>query len=73
MDLYKDTEPASCAVTSGQGAATIKLACPLVHDQLCTAAEGVFRLQAETLRLPESTRMAQTATHELGCPAERFR
>ena len=71
--LYKEAEPDSCAVAGSAGGASINLGCPLVHDQLCTAAQGVFRLQTRTGRRQEAARTVQSTIREMGCPAEAFR
>ena len=63
VELYRQTDPLSCAVLNAGGAASLNLACPLVHDQVCTAFRNVNRLYMRIGQAP-------MAASEAGCPAE---
>jgi tetratricopeptide (TPR) repeat protein len=54
-ELYRQTDPGSCA-------ASLDPACPLVHDQVCTAVRNVKQLYK---RMGQE----QMAVSEAGCPA----
>ena len=44
VELYRQTDPGSCAVLDAGGAFSLNLACPLVHDQVCTAIRNVKQI-----------------------------
>jgi tetratricopeptide (TPR) repeat protein len=62
VTLYQQTEPRSCAVTNTGGSLSLDPACPLVHDQVCTAIRNVKQLY---LRMGQ----APMAVSEAGCTA----
>jgi tetratricopeptide (TPR) repeat protein len=62
VTLYQQTEPRSCAVTNTGGSLSLDPACPLVHDQVCTAIRNVKQLY---LRMGQ----APMAVSEAGCAA----
>jgi len=69
VELYHRGSPGSCAVVTTGGSTALDPNCPLVHEQLCTAAGKVLEnYVAGNLReLAEQTRAAMTGT--FGCPA----
>jgi protein O-mannosyl-transferase len=67
--LYRQTAPASCALT-GSG---LNLECPLVHDDLCNASRNLTRMFTEMQWREQVVNTARTAVGSLGCPAEMFR
>ena len=73
VDLYTKSDPLSCAVRRGQSGASLELACPLVREQLCSAARNVTMRNAKSGRREEALATARTAVQEMGCPAEMFR
>jgi tetratricopeptide (TPR) repeat protein len=72
-DLYRRTEPASCAVRTTGGPLSLNLECPLVHGQLCTAFRNVALLYHQKGQDPLASRTVRSAMGELGCPVELFR
>jgi tetratricopeptide (TPR) repeat protein len=69
VELYRRTEPRSCAVREAGGSHTIDMDCPLVKEHLCAALGNVSRLYAEVGRREEA-RAAGLARSGMGCPAE---
>ena len=61
-ELYRQTEPASCAISNAGGALSLNLECPLVHDQLCAAVRNVKHLYRRMGQEP-------IGLSEAGCPA----
>jgi hypothetical protein len=57
VDLYRETEPRSCAVRETRGLRTIDMDCPLVKEQVCAALRALSR-EYPTKGMPA------------GCPAE---
>jgi tetratricopeptide (TPR) repeat protein len=55
VELYRETDPGSCAPS-------LDPACPLVHDQVCTAIRNVKQLYMRMGQAP-------MALSEAGCPA----
>ena len=64
--LYRQLDPQGCALVKG----TLNLACPLVHQHVCTAARNVVRLYGTHRAAAENVR--SEAIRNLGCPAEMF-
>jgi tetratricopeptide (TPR) repeat protein len=73
VDVYRESEPGSCAIVVSGGASTINLGCPLVQRDLCTASRNVADLHRRAGRIAEAGRASNTAIREFGCPAEMFR
>jgi hypothetical protein len=73
MELYQKTAPESCALKVAQGGSSLNLACPLVHNQLCTATRNVVGLYNELGQPDNATNTARSAITTLGCPADLFR
>jgi len=71
-DLYRRTEPESCAIQHVGASVRLNLACPLVHSQLCTASRNVARLYRQKGQDPLAASTVRGAVGELGCPAELF-
>jgi tetratricopeptide (TPR) repeat protein len=71
VDLYTQSEPQSCAVRRAGGATSLDLNCPLVHDQLCTAARNMAILYAQSGKRDRGA-TARTAIGQMGCPASLF-
>jgi len=44
VQLYRQSDPAGCAVLSAGGAFSLNLECPLVHDHVCAAVRNVKQL-----------------------------
>ena len=63
VQLYRQGDPASCAITNAGGALSLNLECPLVHDQVCTAVRNVKQLYRRMGQEP-------AGLSEAGCPAE---
>jgi hypothetical protein len=71
-DLYRRTEPESCAIRNVGGSLRLNLDCPLVHSQLCTASRNVALLYHQKGQDPLAASTVRGAIGELGCPAELF-
>jgi tetratricopeptide (TPR) repeat protein len=61
--LYRQTDPGSCALS-------LDPACPLVHDQVCTAFRNVKRLYMRMGQEPLAAGIGRRAVSDAGCPAE---
>jgi tetratricopeptide (TPR) repeat protein len=70
VDLYRQTDPRSCALHDAGGALSLDPACPLVHDQVCTAFRNVKRLYMRMGQEPLAAGIGRRAVSEAGCPAE---
>jgi tetratricopeptide (TPR) repeat protein len=70
VDLYRKTEPRSCAVREAGGSRGLDMDCPLVKEHLCTGLRELSRLYAAAGRLADANRSAALASREMGCPAE---
>ncbi len=69
VDLYHRSDPASCAVATSGGSASLDPNCPLVHEQLCTAAGKVLDIYVagKLQDLADQTRASMVGAY--GCPA----
>jgi hypothetical protein len=67
--LYRQTEPGSCALLNAGGALSLNPACPLVHDQVCTAFRNVKQLYMQMGQEPMAVSTGRRAVSEAGCPA----
>jgi tetratricopeptide (TPR) repeat protein len=72
VEIYTQSDPQSCAVRRTGGAASLDLGCPLVHDQLCTAAHNVALLYVQSGKRDQAGATARTAVEEMGCSASLF-
>jgi hypothetical protein len=72
VQLYKDFDRESCAVRNTGGSASLNLECPLVHDELCTAAHNVALRYNETAKRAQGAATAANAIKDFGCPASLF-
>jgi tetratricopeptide (TPR) repeat protein len=68
MALYNRSNPGSCAVVSAGATSSLDPNCPLVHEQLCTAASRILDIYvAGGLQdLADQTRASMAGTY--GCP-----
>ena len=66
--LYNRGNPGSCAVASAVASSSLDPNCPLVHEQLCTAAGKVLDIYVarNLLDLADRTRASMAGTY--GCP-----
>jgi tetratricopeptide (TPR) repeat protein len=69
VDLYRQTDPGSCAVHDAGGVLSLDPACPLVHDQVCTAFRNVKQLYMQMGQDPMAADTERKAVSEAGCPA----
>jgi tetratricopeptide (TPR) repeat protein len=71
-DLYRQTEPGSCAIRTQGGTSTLDLECPLVHEEVCEASKNaaVLHQKRGKSELAAGTRLS--AIRDLGCPASMF-
>ena len=69
VELYQRTEPGSCALLNAGGRPSLNPACPLVHDQVCTAFRNVKQLYMKMGQEPMAASTGQRAVSEAGCPA----
>jgi len=69
VELYRQTEPGSCAILNAGGALSLNPACPLVHDQVCTAFRNVKQLYMRMGQEPMAAEIGRRAVSEAGCPA----
>jgi hypothetical protein len=72
VDLYKQTDPQSCAIRNAGGSVSLNLDCPLVHTQLCTASRNVALLYRQRRQGPAAASTVRSAINDLGCPVELF-
>jgi tetratricopeptide (TPR) repeat protein len=70
--LYKQIDPAGCAVRSVGERSALDLHCPMVHDDLCAASRNVARLYREVGMTDAAADLKSTATGTSGCPADLF-
>jgi protein O-mannosyl-transferase len=68
MALYSRSNPGSCAVASAGATSSLDPNCPLVHEQLCTAAGKVLDIYVagRLQNLADQTRASMAGTY--GCP-----
>jgi tetratricopeptide (TPR) repeat protein len=69
VELYQQTSPGSCALLSAGGSLSLNPACPLVHDQICTAFRNVQQLFMRMGQEPMAVSTGRRAVSEMGCPA----
>jgi tetratricopeptide (TPR) repeat protein len=69
VELYRQTDPGSCALGDAGGAPSLNPACPLVHDQVCTAFRNVKQLYMHMGQEPMAADTGRKAISEAGCPA----
>jgi hypothetical protein len=72
VELYKQSDPQSCAIRNTGGAAGLNLSCPLVHDQVCAASRNMVRFFLQTGQPGPADRIRRSAVSDLACPAEPF-
>jgi hypothetical protein len=73
VDLYRQTAPASCALTGSGSSAALNFACPLVRNQLCAAGRDAAILYHQRQQESEAVATATSAVRSLGCPVDLFR
>jgi tetratricopeptide (TPR) repeat protein len=73
VEIYRRTEPQSCAVQISGGSPSLNFACPLVREQLCLAAHEVVQLHRDRGDNPAAAKMLNTAVGQLGCVASKMR
>ncbi|HYW45649.1 MAG TPA: DUF1736 domain-containing protein [Bryobacteraceae bacterium] len=69
VELYRQTDPGSCALGDAGGTPSLNPACPLVHDQICTAFRNVKRLYVQMGQEPMAASTGRRAVSEAGCTA----
>lgn len=69
VELYRQTDPGSCAVVNSGGALRLDPTCPVVHDQICTAFGNVKQLYIRMGQEPMADSTGRRAVNEAGCPA----
>jgi hypothetical protein len=69
--LYGQFEAQSCALRRAGDGSSVDFACPMVHDQFCTAARNISALHANAGSREEAAVTVRTA-EEMGCPASLF-
>jgi tetratricopeptide (TPR) repeat protein len=72
VELYRQTEPQSCAIRNAGGSVGLNLECPLVHSQLCTASRNVALLYRQRGQGADAASTVRSAIRDLGCPAQLF-
>ena len=72
VDVYAKADPQSCAIRRAGAGTTLDLNCPLVRDQLCTAARNVAVLYVQSGKRDRAGATVRTAVGEMGCPASMF-
>jgi tetratricopeptide (TPR) repeat protein len=63
MDLYRSSDPQSCAIADS----SINMSCPEVRDSFCDAARNVVSLHLAAHRSSEAAKTRSSATGEFGC------
>jgi tetratricopeptide (TPR) repeat protein len=70
LELYRRTEPGSCAVRESASARSLDMDCPLVRERLCAGLRDLTRLAAKA-GMPELAAQGEgVASRQMGCPAE---
>jgi protein O-mannosyl-transferase len=70
VDLYQRSNPGSCAVVTAGGTTSLDPNCPVVHEQLCTAAGNLLDIYVAG-KLPDlADGMRSKMAGEYGCPAQ---
>ena len=69
VELYRQTDPGNCALNGAGGTLSLNPACPLVHDQMCTAFRNVKRLYMQMGQEPMAASTGRRAVSEGGCMA----
>jgi len=70
LELYRQTEPRSCAVLESGSTRSLNMDCPLVKDRLCTGLRDLARLAAAAAKPELAAQVEGVASREMGCPAE---
>lgn len=73
VEVYRRSDPESCAVQVTNGSPSLNFACPMVREQMCQAARNVVQLHRDRGDQPAATQMLRSAIGALGCPAAMFR
>jgi hypothetical protein len=71
VEVYRRIDASSCALPPAGNSPD--LACPLVHEQVCSASVNVTRRLREIGQQGAAGRFLETGTKEIGCPAEQYR
>ncbi len=69
VSIYRQIDPAGCAVQKDSSGESLNLACPMVRDDLCGASRNVARTYAKRNQTVEAASIRRVAVQELGCPA----
>ena len=69
VEVYGKIDPTGCAVSHQGGRPSLDLACPLVHDDLCTASRNVAGSLLRRGQKSEAAAIRQVAAEQLGCAA----
>jgi hypothetical protein len=68
--LYRESDPESCALRGSGNSLDLDVTCPLVRQQICTAAHNVVALHRRRGDGPSAARAKRNAVVDLGCPAQ---
>ena len=68
LDVYAGLDPGGCAIAVSGGQPRLDPGCPLVHDHLCAAYEGLAALHREAGQAEIARRLEARAVGDHGCP-----
>jgi hypothetical protein len=70
LDLYRQTEPGSCAERESAAGRSLNMDCPLVKERLCAALRDLSHLAAAAGMADVAALGEGMASREMGCPPE---
>jgi tetratricopeptide (TPR) repeat protein len=71
--LYAKVDPQGCAVSHEGGAASLNLACPLVHSDICAGARNAAANYLRRNQAAEAASIRRVAAVDLGCAEEALK
>jgi tetratricopeptide (TPR) repeat protein len=69
LQTYKLIDPSGCAIQKDANGESLNIACPIVHDDICTASRNVLRTYLRRNQTAEADSIRRVAIQELGCAA----
>jgi tetratricopeptide (TPR) repeat protein len=69
LGLYRQIDPAGCAVQRDSGGESLNLGCPMVHNDVCAASKNVARNYLRRNQTAEAASIRRVAINDLACPA----
>jgi hypothetical protein len=69
LQTYKLIDPSGCPIQKDANGESLNIACPIVHDDICTASRNVLRTYLRRNQTAEADSIRRVATQDLGCAA----